>query len=111
MSLRCTYFSSLFLPTIEMHDTSQSTVSVDCSQEVMKSFLEYIYEDTVNFTLLNFQLISDLLILANHYTITRLQQLCEVELSNRINASNVIDTLLFSEVNRILITCVFISIR
>ena len=82
-----------------MADTSETEILFHCDSNVLFPFLDYIYTDTVNFSVLNFDCICQLLMLANQYITKRLEELCIMELINRVNYNNVKSTLLFSEVS------------
>lgn len=83
LSIRCSVLATMFGGCFaEGQSGTMSVVPIeDISPEAFHSFLEYLYTDDVDF---NSTDLAGLMVLADRYDVTRLQQLCEEKLASYI---------------------------
>lgn len=95
---RCTYFSGLFSHSWKDNQNGESTYDIESmSAEVFELLLEFLYTGEV--TTISMETATELLIVANQYTLPRLKELCEQFLFNHLDEDTVVDCYFGAQLN------------
>ena len=104
LSARCSYFSCLF-SSKESHlsrDRHMTTIPIeDVSFDAFQTLIVYLMTDKVNVDMNDWKMVCQLLILSDHFLVSKLKSYCETTLARQIRVENVVEILVLADTQNI----------